>query len=354
MVTGLLLVYAVFFGVLLSNLLYLRRTRTERDPAQTPTVSILVPARNEATNLTRLLPTLLAQDYPAYEVIVYDDGSTDGTPALLSAWRHERLRVVRGEGPPPGWLGKVFALYSATRDATGEVFLFLDADTRLTNPGALRRLVRRYAALPASPVLSGLPAYRGGAGLLVSMVPFVLLTQLPWSLVRRTRAASLSALNGQCWMIDAHTYRRLEPHAHVRDRILEDVEIGRYLKRCGHTPVLADVQREVEVYMYTGLTDAWRGFRKNVYLLMGGRLLTYVPAFAGFAAVFVLAPLLSPYLLGALYLLKGATDRLCRFPAWVTMLAPLSFLLAALLQLDSAYHHLTRRVSWKDRRVGPQ
>ena len=185
----------------------------------------------------------------------------------------------------------------------------------------------------------------------MSLVPWVILCQLPWALVRPVRHASLGALNGQCWMIDAAVYHRHEPHAHVAGEILEDVEIGRYLKRCGLTPALVDVQREVSIYMYRTFATAWRGFRKNAYLIAGGRPVPFLAGFAVYVLACVLAPAFSPWLLGSLYVLKGVVDRRSGFPVWVTLLAPLAFALGALLQLDSAVSHWTNRVSWKGRRI---
>ena len=349
------LLHALLFGILAANLLYLRR-RPAASPfpstEKLPSLSVLVPARNEETNLRRLLPLLLAQDYPDYEVVVYDDASTDGTWAVLERFDAPHLQRLRGDGPPAGWVGKVHALYQATRGARGERYLFLDADTCLEDERALRRLVAAFAALPAGSVLTGLPRLRGGAMLLVSLVPFVILSQLPWPLVRRLRHDALGAVNGQCWMIDAGVYRRLEPHVHVAAEILEDVEIGRYLKRSGLTPALVDVQREVSVFMYRGFGTAWRGFRKNAYLIAGGSPLAFAFAFAFYAVVFVLAPFTSLWLLASLYALKAATDLRSGMPAYVTLLTPVSFWLGALLLLDSAFHHLAGRVAWKDRRVG--
>src|SRR5690606_31674351 len=136
-----------------------------------------------------------------------------------------RLRVLHGDGPPPGWVGKVHALYQATRHARGDVYLFLDADARLSDPGALARLAARFTALPPDSVMTGLTRLVGGARLLVSLVPSAVLGQLPWALVRPVRAASLGALNGQCWMIDAAAYHRHEPHRHLPAEVLEDVLI---------------------------------------------------------------------------------------------------------------------------------
>ncbi|MDX1532196.1 MAG: glycosyltransferase family 2 protein [Rhodothermales bacterium] len=349
--------HAGFFGLLAVNLLYVWRTRRDRrTPDGWPRVSVLVPARNEEANLRRLLPSLAEQDYPRFEVVVMDDGSEDGTWGVIQQHAGARVRGLRGTGPPPGWVGKVHALYAATRHARGDVYLFLDADARLKDPQALRRLVERWAAAEArsggrGAVLSGLTHLRGGGRLLTSLIPFAFLTALPLPLVPRSRTPSLSAMNGQCWMISATAYHREEPHAALPDEVLEDVQIGRYLKRRGLRLTLRDLQGEVEVWMYGGLRAAWRGFRKNMYLMQGGTLLRFLVLHGLYLGAYVLPPLVSPWALVRLWALKAASDTASRFPLRTRLLAPLSLLLGGLLPLDSAVAHHRGRVEWKGRAV---
>ncbi len=351
--------HALLWGVLLANLVFLRRTRRARTaPDAWPAVSVLIPARNEAENLRRLLPSLLAQDYPRFEVVVMDDGSEDDTGAVIAGFgeRDERVRGIRGEGPPPGWVGKVHALYRATRAATGDVFCFLDADAALADPGALRRLVARWAEVEAEgdgagAALTGLPRLRGGGKLLVSLVPLAVVSALPLALIPRTRAASLGSLNGQCWLVGAGTYREHEPHGALPAEVLEDVKIGRYLKRRGVRLALVDLRREATVWMYGSLGEAWRGFRKNAYLLQGGRPTSFLLVHGLYVLVWIVGPVLSPWLLASAWGLKATSDRAAGFPLWVSALAPASILLSALLPLDSAVSHWTGRVRWKGRAV---
>jgi glycosyltransferase involved in cell wall biosynthesis len=343
------LLHLALWGTLLANLAYLRR-RPPAAAGSPPALTVCIPARNEADNLKRLLPSLLDQDYPSLEVVVWDDGSEDATWEVLQSVSDPRLTAHRGDGPPPGWVGKVHALYQCTRHAGGDCYLFLDADTELTGPDALRALMGRFeAAGPA--VATGLPHLRGGAQVLVSLVPYSLLTGLPWPLVSRTDLPSLSALNGQCWLIEADLYHALEPHEHQSDAVLEDVAIGRYLKEQGHPPTLLDIQDLISVYMYEDLRAAWQGFRKNAYLLMGGTPLRFGAMYGYFLLIWLVAPLLSPWFLTSLYAVKATSDRANGIRSWVTLLAPLSYGLGLLLQLDSAVHHWTDRVTWKGRSV---
>ncbi len=351
----LLAAHAALIALAALNVAYLRRTRRARArlPDPPPRLSVLVPARNEEQNLARLLPSLLAQDHPHFEVVVVDDASEDGTWAVLAAHAHARLRPIRGDGPPPGWVGKVYALHLAAQSATGAAFLFLDADAALTDVGALTRLAERFEALGPGAVLTGLPRYvgHGGGLLLTSLVPFAVMVGLPLPLVPRTRRPSLSALNGQMWMIAAADYHRLRPHAAHPAEVLEDVVIGRFLKARGLRLHLRDLGGEVEVRMYGSFAEAWRGFRKNTYLLMGGRPLPFALFQTGYVLLFVAAPFFGWPALATLYALKGIVDRHARFPLWVTALAPVALACGAALGFDSARAHATGRVAWKGREV---
>jgi glycosyltransferase involved in cell wall biosynthesis len=101
-------------------------------------VSLLLPARDEAENLREALPRLARLDYPALEVLVLDDGSTDATAAVVRehAARDPRLRLLTGAELPPGWLGKNWACHQLGAAAAGEVLVFCDAD--VTVPGRRR------------------------------------------------------------------------------------------------------------------------------------------------------------------------------------------------------------------------
>lgn len=345
---GVALLHIGLWGTLLANLAYLRSGSPSS--ASRPSVTVCIPARNEADNLRRLLPSLLQQTYPSLEIIVWDDGSEDATWEVLQSIDDSRLTALQGDGPPDGWVGKVHALYQCTRQATGTCYLFLDADAELTTPDALNKLVSRHHAADTA-VSTGMPRFRGAAQLLVSLVPYSLLTGLPWPLVQRTSMPALSALNGQCWLIDAPLYHDVEPHKAMNDAVLEDVAIGRFLKKHGHPPLLLNVQDLVSVHMYATLREAWEGFRKNAYLLLGGAPLSFILMYGYFLLIWLVAPLLSPWFLVSLYGLKGTTDRLNGVPLSVSLLAPLSFLLGLLLQFDSAVHHWNDRVTWKGRPV---
>ena len=161
---------------------------------------------------------------------------------------------------------------------------------------------------------------------------------LPIPLVPRTASAAVSALNGQIWAIGAPDYRRLAPHAAHADEVLEDVMIGRFLKRSGLRLHFDDLQRDVAVRMYGSFGEAWRGFRKNAYLLAGGTpaprggLLRALRARVGRPERALGDGPLGLASLATLVGAKTVVDRSQGFPLWMTLAAPLALALGAGLQ----------------------
>jgi hypothetical protein len=352
MLIALVFVHAWILLSLAVNSAWVRRVRAVPPaPPSLPTLTVLIPARNEEANLRRLLPSLLAQRYPAVEILVYDDASEDGTADVVRSFRDPRLRLLRGEGPPPGWIGKVHALAELSREATGDLFLFLDADAELLRSDALERLVARWSALPGPAVLTGLPHLVGGGRTIVSAIPYVFFAAGPVPLMLRLRPREASVLNGQCWMVTRETYERWQPHRAHPDAVVEDLAIGRYFGAHGVRVAMRDLQDDVAVWMYGGFREAWLGLRKNMYPALGGTPLRAAPFVALYAAVYLAAPFLSPWFLLSLYAMKAMADRCARQPWRVTLLAPLTFVAIAALVVDSGVAHARGTARWKGRVV---
>ncbi|MGZ8710519.1 MAG: glycosyltransferase, partial [Thermoanaerobaculia bacterium] len=109
-----------------------------RLPHRFPRVSVIIPARDEERMIERTVRAFLAQTYPEVEIVVVNDRSVDRTGEILA--RFETLIVVDNEEPPPGWLGKPWALHQGSRHATGELLLFVDADV-IYEPDAITSAV---------------------------------------------------------------------------------------------------------------------------------------------------------------------------------------------------------------------
>ncbi|MEZ0322121.1 MAG: glycosyltransferase [Thermus sp.] len=251
-----------FFGVflflllrwlsLLYNLLAFPHLRPAPTPGR-PTVSLLVPARNEAENLRRTLPTLLRQG--ALEVLVLDDLSEDGTAEV--AWAlgkdHPGFRLLRGKPLPRGWTGKNWACWQLAQEARGEVLVFTDADV-LWEEGALGGLLK---ALEGREMVSALPRQEAEGLGVQATVPFAmggLFSFLPYPLLLALRVA-----NGQVLAFRKEAYLALGGHLAVRGEVLEDVALARRARRYG----LFLAPRLFRARMYRGYREVVAGFGKN-------------------------------------------------------------------------------------------
>lgn len=257
-----------------------------------PLVSVLIPARNEEETIGRLLADLQAVDYHPLEIIVYDDLSTDRTPDIVKQFATGRhpVRLLRGSRLPQGWLGKNRACYCLSQAATGERYLFLDADVRISHEtiGKAVTYMDRYrlALLSIFPT-QRLPTW--GARLSVPLMNWILLSLLPLPLVRLSGQPALAAANGQFLFFDAAVYRRLSPHEAVKNNPVEDMAIMKKFKEEKQPVATLLGGKDVFCTMYTTLSSAIEGFSRNIIQFFGGSgLLT---------ALFVVLTTLAPFYL---------------------------------------------------------
>lgn len=261
--------------LLLNGLLNARyRPRLVRTPPrrQGPSVSVLVPARNEAKTIAACVRALLAQTYRPLEVLVLDDQSTDATPAILQALQreHPALRVLSGAHLPPGWLGKNWACHQLAAQATGEILLFVDADTVL-DPEAVAHTVALMEATGAD-LLSGLPLQVMGTWAERLSLPFLRFgthSLMPTWVIRFWPTPLFALAVGQFLAIRRPAYRALGGHAAVRDRVLEDVALARRAMRQGHRICFADLRPLVRTRMYSTWAEIREGFLKNLWPVFG-------------------------------------------------------------------------------------
>jgi hypothetical protein len=257
---------------LLRGLPRLRQLRqVEALPAdRLPTLSVVVSALDEAGTIEPALASLLALDYPRLEVIAIDDRSTDGTGAVLErvAARDPRLRVLRVEALPSGWLGKTHALHLGAQHARGELLLFTDADV-LFERAALRRAASHSLreGIDHLVVLAELPV-RGHllAALLLDFHAFFFAAQPPWRLdTSRRVSVGMGAFN----LVRAEAYRAIGGHEALRLDVLDDLMLGKRLKRAGFRQALLLGRGAVSVEWYPGTGALARGLEKNSFAAVG-------------------------------------------------------------------------------------
>jgi len=217
---------SVLLLIALSNLLVLRRLHRYGRPAQFPRLSVLVPARNEEANIGPCVRSLLAQDYPDFELLVLDDESGDQTAQVLAslATSDNRLRVLSGQPLPAGWLGKQWACHQLAQAASGELLLFTDADTRY-HPQALSNAVAALLA-ERTDMLSAVlreEVVSWGERLVVPILVWSIFSFLPLGLAYRLRLPAFTAANGQFLLFRRRAYEQIGGHAAVRQHTTEDL-----------------------------------------------------------------------------------------------------------------------------------
>ena len=234
-----------------------------------PSVSIIVPARNEARSLGRCLDSLLAQDYSDIELIVVDDQSTDGTADIIAkrVTQDARVRSVRVTDLPAGWTGKNYALSRGMHHADGEWLVFTDADTWHA-PHALTDTMD-FARLHHIDMLSMSPDQECVGMWEKLLQPAIFETLSHWFPYRRTNDAQdeQAAGNGQYIMIRRSVYTMIGGHEGVRAYVLEDVELARRVKHAGGKLWFSPAHGRVRVRMYHSFAEIWGGWAKNLYLL---------------------------------------------------------------------------------------
>jgi chlorobactene glucosyltransferase len=356
----------------LGNWRLLRRIDRCRPPVRTPRVSVLVPARNEEDHIGDCVRSLLAQDYPDFEVLVLNDASTDRTGSILDTLSagDQRLRVLAGAGLPDGWLGKHWACQQLAQAADGELLLFTDADTRHGPQSVLHGV----AALEAegADLLTAIPHEETvtlAEQLVVPVVPWSILTFLPLALAFRSPSPTLSATIGQYMLFRTSAYIQIGGHAAVRNDPVDDIALGRRIKAQGFRWRVADATRDVRCRMYQDSHQVFEGFSKNLFASFGHRLLPFIGAWVWLATVFLLpvAVLLAGLLgaslpaldiviagLGVAFALISWS--LCHvrfgFPLHMVLFFPVTMLLALFIAVRSVVLVLRGRTTWRGRTLG--
>jgi chlorobactene glucosyltransferase len=358
----------VVLTITLSNIILLHLPRGMHEPVSFPSLSILVPARNEEKTIAKCIRSLMVQDYPDYEVIVLDDQSSDDTAAILERIRvdHPRLKVLAGTPPPVGMTGKNWACAQLAQQARGDLLMFTDADTEF-QPQAVRQIVRALLGEKAD-LLTGYPRQiieGWGERLLVPFFLWAVLCLTPLWLAYRTRIPGLSAAVGQMMLFKRDAYRKVGGHASLGSIIVEDLALVRNTKRTGLCWRVMNITDLVSCRMYLGNQQAFDGFAKNLFAAFDFHLSVFLFVYLWLGALF-LEPLmiLAAKLLGFAHrasyselasciglsvLIWLISYRELRFPLRLSLIYPVTMIANEIAAIRSLLLNLTGRLSWKGR-----
>ena len=234
-------------------------------------VSAIVPARDEEANIAAAVESLAAQP-EIDQIIVVNDQSTDATAAILQrlSAKHPQLQVLETQTLPGGWVGKNYALSLGAAHATGDWFLFADADC-VHLPNSTARALHDANATGAA-LISYSPEQVTKTWWERVLIPFIFtrLSQKFSYAEVNDPGSSAAAANGQFFLIRREAYFQMGGHATVAGEVLEDVALARIAKQAGIRLHFASGEGIVRVRMYRNFRAMWQGWSKNLYPLICG------------------------------------------------------------------------------------
>jgi len=343
-----------------------RHRREEGGPDQRgrPKVSVIIPARNEAQRIRPLLESLMRQSIPAHEIFVVDDESVDDTARIA---RELDATVIAGKALPEGWNGKPWACWQGARQSTGDILLFLDADTWL-EPTGVERLVSVLCAkgglVTVQPYHVTGKAYEQLSAIFNIVVVAGMNAFTPLSRWWKPRGGF-----GPCAVVGRDDYFATGGHSAVKGKVLENLELARVFRRTGLPVACYGGRGAISFRMYPGgigqLFEGWsKGFASGAAGIALLPLILTIAWVWGCFSTFSSAlralvpgsemPLL-PWLV--LYVLYAAEIywmlwRIGKFRWWTSALYPVPLVFfAATMAWSLVLTRLLRRVTWRGRQV---
>tara|TARA_R100001143_G_C3361367_1_gene137136 strand:+ start:79018 stop:80190 length:1173 start_codon:yes stop_codon:yes gene_type:complete len=303
-----ILVFALIFLIATSIILIRNRFELSAiineygETESEPKISVCIPARNEEKNIESLLNSLIHQEYSNYDIHVLDDQSTDKTSEIVQNFisNHSTLKLHQGSEKPDEWLGKPWACHQLGNLADGKYLLFLDADT-VADPALLNHIANAFnrhqiemiTVWPRQILLSFWEKS------VIPLIYYALVTLLPSIYTYRKPRwmpkfltphfeTSFAAACGQCIAFERETYHKIGGHQSVKDKVVEDVELAKQVKKSGYRMRMFHGVGAISCRMYNSEKEMFSGFRKNFFIGFNRSLLLFTIAAILHLAVFFL------------------------------------------------------------------
>ena len=222
-------------------------------------ISVIIPARNEEKTLPILLGSLSTQSYKPYEVIVVNDQSTDATEDIAKKYG---VRVINIDNLPEDWLGKPWACFTGANNSSGNILIFLDADTFLERDG-LEKLLLNYiksqGVITVQPYHKIKKFYENFA----SYFNLILMGSMNVFTPLQRKLKPIGAF-GPCLVCERKTYFKIDGHSSARGEIVEDLEIGKKFTKLKIPVFCFGGKGAINFRMYPdGIKSLINGFAKS-------------------------------------------------------------------------------------------
>lgn len=352
----------IFITIALVNYLFNKYWwgKTKNEMHELPRISVLIPMRNEESNVMQCLEAIARQSYSNLEVWVYEDQSTDKTASLLDhyATRNQYklpMKVISGKKypKPEHWLGKNWACWQLAQQANAKYILFLDADVRLKSDAILETICIIQAS--QAQLLSVFPTqiYTGFGQRLITPIVYELVSMLlPLPLVYKAKTDIFSAANGQFMLFEKEAYFQISGHKGTKRRVVEDMELARGAKKVKYKVLTLFGNSQIQSHMYSSFIESFRGFSKNLQLIFTKNSILFVLLILFLAGIF-LSALTFPIGLILLIILRFVNSlNTKQYPLINIIMHPIQILSFAFTALYSAYLNLFQgHYVWKGRKI---
>lgn len=332
-----------------------------REAVEDGSVTVVVPARDEAATIDRCLTGLRKQDYGDLRIVVVDDASTDGTADIVARHAEDdpRVELVRSAGPPSGWAGKVHALHVGTADARSDWLLFVDADTEAT-PDLVGRLVAAARTEGVDLVSTAGRSTTANAGWWLLLPPVNALLFESAS-VDGTRGKALAI--GHCVLVRREACERAGGWRAVAGSRSEDIDFATLVRDAGGRTRYVDGAGTLTTSGLATFGATYRSMRKSLaagvaeqgpataFLVLGAMGVAHIAY-----GVVPIVTTLRGSKPGAVAWLAQALAHWACFrrvgqPRSAAVLAPLGAVALGVLALDTAWRSLRGGATWKGRDV---
>lgn len=323
-------------------------------------VSVLIPVRNEERNIRECLRRIQNQTYSDFEIIIMDDFSDDNTYAIAAelAENDSRINVCRGTELPYGWIGKNWVCMQLAERASGDYILFIDADVLLENSAIESALY--YMSEYSPDLLTVFPVQitkTAGEKLTVPLFNWILLSFLPLKKVYSGYSKYHVAAIGQFMFWKKDSYTASGGHKSVKDKVVEDIELAKYLKARGFRIYPAISKGIVSCRMYRSFNESLAGFTKNYFPASGRNALSFMLIMSLITFSYILPPVMIYFnrafliTLTVILIQRMAVSAMSRKNILYAFLFPLQMTIFFYTGIKSVMHTKSGKATWKDRKV---
>jgi len=275
--------------------------QTDVDAARLPSVSIIFSALNEEADIELAVMSLLALDYPNFEVIAINDRSNDNTAEILNAMqmKHARLQVHHITELPEDWFGKNHALFYGSKLAKGEWLLFTDADVQM-KPATLKKAMSYTIERNLDHLTICEHHLRNTFWLKILLLAHYVTYSIsfkPWRVRHSWSRRSLG--HGAFNLVNKSVYEKCGSHAAIALQCLDDLKLGHLIKTNGYRQDTVDGRDFVQREWYPSLPAMIEGWKKNTFAFFDYRLLVLVPS-SVFALLFFVWPIIAMFMYSGL------------------------------------------------------